>query len=404
MAGGRQGHCQDRRNQPGLLEKFVTETSPASVKLTRHIGEFDGLRGILALWVAVSHIFCWCGFVILPFHLPGTIERLWGEFVFAQGAVDVFIILSGFVISYLLNSRRQSYGRFMGGRFFRIYPVYLFCLLVSFTTIFLIPFILNQAVWRNTIYFQWEQSYSTSELASPLKYLLAHLTLLFGMIPERILPQSTTTLLPPAWSITLEWQYYLVAPLIAFAIRSTTGILVLGLIGCGGFYYSHYWDNGFLLNKLPLFLVGIGCFQLYSTHSRWKDSRHITFIILALWAGAMLISWHWIALGIWIPVFGCLFVNQDDLYSRSLHCLRKILLHPILQFIGKISYPLYLIHWPVIILLMFGILHWHPEISATQTMLLMFCPGLPIILFIAFFLHTFIEVPFMKFGKSLLRS
>jgi peptidoglycan/LPS O-acetylase OafA/YrhL len=239
-----------------------------------------------------------------------------------------------------------------------------------------------------------------------MTHLLAHLTLLFGLIPTKILPQGTATLLAPAWSITLEWQYYLVAPLLAFAIRQTTGIFILGLIGCGDVYYSRYWDNGFLLSKLPLFLIGIGCFYLYANRAKWTDSKSNVFIILAAWAAVMLVSWHWVALGIWTLVFGCLFVEptEADPYSRWLICLRELLLRPSLQFVGRISYPLYLVHWPVIVLLTFGLLHWRPKITATHAVILMLCAGLPTILLTAFLLHKFVEAPLMKFGKKFDRA
>jgi hypothetical protein len=34
----------------------------------RRVDELDGIRGILALWVAVTHILCWCGFAVDPPH------------------------------------------------------------------------------------------------------------------------------------------------------------------------------------------------------------------------------------------------------------------------------------------------------------------------------------------------
>ena len=373
------------------------------VKPSGRIDEFDGLRGILSLWVAVSHMLCWCGFVTVRFISDhGASKRLWDEFVFAAGAVETFMILSGFVITHLLYTDRQPFGKFMLGRFFRIYPVYLFCLLLGFGSIFFVPHILEQAQWRDTVYFQWEQSHSDCELARPIAHLVAHLTLLFGLVPEQILPQSAATLLTPAWSISLEWQFYLVAPLIALAVRSRTGILLLAAVCCGDFFYPRFWGNAFLPGKLSLFLVGIGFYHLYRNQDKWKSFNQIPYAILAVFCAVILVSWHWVALSIWVLVFGCLFIRAGDSgrFSVILLTLRRVLLHPVLQYLGRMSYPVYLIHWPVIILLMYGLLQIDPDITEGKALIFMCSLGLPIILAVAFLLHRFLEVPLMRLGKK----
>lgn len=107
------------------------------------VAELDGLRGLLAAWVALSHIFCWSGFATVS--LPWPWGKFWPAFVFAEPAVEVFIILSGFAISFLLHTRQHSYAEFMRGRFFRIYPTYLVCLGAGIATLYATPFILQQA-------------------------------------------------------------------------------------------------------------------------------------------------------------------------------------------------------------------------------------------------------------------
>src|SRR5579872_2939516 len=84
----------------------------------------EGLRGVLALWVVLGHILAAAG---LGEHWRGPFA------VLAAGgnAVDAFIIVSGFVIFYLIETARESYGRFIFRRALRLYPVYLLCLLVS---------------------------------------------------------------------------------------------------------------------------------------------------------------------------------------------------------------------------------------------------------------------------------
>ena len=111
----------------------------------RRAAEFDGLRGLLALWVVISHILCWCGFADIP-NLSDGAADYWTNFIYAQPAVDTFIILSGFAISALIHEGNKSYAGFMVNRVFRIYPVYLICLLLGFLSSALVPHIISSLI------------------------------------------------------------------------------------------------------------------------------------------------------------------------------------------------------------------------------------------------------------------
>ena len=123
----------------------------SQIQKAARIDELDGLRALLALWVVVAHIFCWSGFVEVQ--LPRHGQYVWSQFIWAESAVETFIILSGFAISFLLHARPQPYLQFMTGRFFRLYPVYLICLLAAWAGTCLEPAIFQDASWRNTFYF-----------------------------------------------------------------------------------------------------------------------------------------------------------------------------------------------------------------------------------------------------------
>lgn len=370
-------------------------------KLPR-VDELDALRGLLATWVAVSHVLCWSGFATVA--LPRPFGQLWPDFIFAQPAVEIFIILSGFAISFLLHAKKQSYMDFMRGRFFRIYPTYLVCLALGIKTIYLIPSIIQQAPWRDTIYFQWVGAVSQSELQHTFAHILSHLTLLNGLIPRSILPDSTGTLLPPAWSISLEWQYYIVAPVIALFVRSGIRLLFLSIVAYVGIRLGGYWVNpqlAFLPAQLPLFLVGIGSYHLYSHFARTPGWRSTKFAVpvAALLSGAVLLSWHSVALAAWGLALGCIFVEGNGLFARTLCVVRKVLLHPWLQRLGSISYPLYLVHWPIIIICLTLLLRWKPTIHSAEAAAWLLLFAMPLILLAAGLLHRFVEVPLMKLGK-----
>ena len=84
------------------------------------IRQLTGLRGVLALDVVIGHL-----------NVTGMSPI--GRIVFRNVAVDFFFTLSGFVLglTYVKNtSERLDFGRYAVARFARIYPLYLFALLL----------------------------------------------------------------------------------------------------------------------------------------------------------------------------------------------------------------------------------------------------------------------------------
>jgi len=93
-------------------------TSNHSIK--HFIPEFEGLRGVLAIWVLISHLMWGSGFT------PDEVKGLW-IVPFSGGVpVSIFIILSGFVIFLLLDSKQTTFFEYIVRRLFRLYPVFLF--------------------------------------------------------------------------------------------------------------------------------------------------------------------------------------------------------------------------------------------------------------------------------------
>ena len=383
----------------------MTSTLKAAHQAVR-VDELDGLRGLLSVWVALAHVFCWSGYWE-SVSGPRLLTNIWEEFIGAGSAVDTFIILSGFAISFLISRRQESYGRFIRGRFFRIYPVYLVCLVLgTVAALFGTPFVLSSAAWRDaTVYFEWNRDLSLSETSATGLHAFWHLTLLNGVIPKSVLSNSTGTLLGPAWSISLEWQYYLVAPLLARMVRSGSGLLFLVALSWAG---SRLFGTGnpqyaFLLHQLPLFLVGIGSFHLYELFaaSRRERSSLLAIPVAVVLCLSFLTHWHAVALSLWALAFGCIFVQGDDLFSRFLSMVRSVLRHRWLQRLGQISYPLYLVHWPMIIGFLTVLLHWNPRVSSHDTLLLLIFIGFPLIMLAAAVLHVGIERPMMNLGRRL---
>jgi peptidoglycan/LPS O-acetylase OafA/YrhL len=379
------------------------------VKKWGRVDELDGLRGLLALWVIISHIFCWSGLVEQNF-CSNHATYFWDQFIYGIPPVDTFIILSGFAISFLLHSRPESYFEFLKGRFFRIYPVFFVCLMLGIISSRVIPAIVNLAPWHDTFYFVAAREVFQSEQANMPAQIFAHLTLLNGLIPKQVLPDATGTFLPPSWSITLEWQYYLIAPFLAVMVRSAAKVLLIAVVAAlFTLHFGDPWKNNiyaFLPGFAPLFLVGIGSYHFYAWFRERtpKPTDNFALAVAVVIGIAILTTWHSIALVIWALCFGSLFVEGTNVFSRILAGVRRLLLLTPLQSLGKISYPLYLVHWPVIVLLLRLLLHLQPQLTKAMSVGQLTCIGLPLTLLIATLLHRFVELPGMALGKRLSAS
>ena len=91
-------------------------------------------------------------------------------------------------------------------------------------------------------------------------HFLAHALLAQGLIPQGALPYAYVTLLGPAWSLSTEWQFYILMGLFAGRrIRS----FALGLLAVGVIYHflrlSPWWQfsRAFLPDAAPFFALGL---------------------------------------------------------------------------------------------------------------------------------------------------
>ncbi len=107
--------------------------APAQTHRIRHIPELDGIRGLAAMAVIFHHI-CYASLKLEEQSgWPASIRALYHVTQFGNSGVDLFFVLSGFLISsILLQDRRSSryYQDFYWKRALRIAPLYVLCLLL----------------------------------------------------------------------------------------------------------------------------------------------------------------------------------------------------------------------------------------------------------------------------------
>ncbi len=303
----------------------------------KRIPELEALRGLLALWVALGHVLRHTGYVdgeLGPFALLGNPGL----------AVDVFIMLSGFVIFGLLDRQGQGYAPFIVARFFRLFPLYLVLLAVSAVSQPFQAANIAAMPWRS-VHIESDIAIHAAAIGFLPEQLAAHLTMLHGLLPERVLPFSDYALLGQAWSISVEWQFYLVAPLLfAFAFKRplTLAAILLAIAAARG---RGWLGEGFAINQAGYFLIGT------LSNFLWRRLRGVSDLDRRR---------IWLAAAAAVAVIYCLLPRavSSIVWALTLAVATeaactpggaatlpaRLLRSAPLQWLGRISYSLYLTH------------------------------------------------------------
>jgi peptidoglycan/LPS O-acetylase OafA/YrhL len=307
---------------------------------------FEGLRGYMAWWVVVSHIVL---LTEIGRIYPNALVTFLGS---GDRPVRVFIILSGFVITHLRFKNGEPYGTYLRKRARRIYPIYLVALAFAIVTMpaWLHINTMSLANGNAAKYVNFQ----TVTHRLPV-HILAHLTLLHGLLPDEVLPLGSISILGPAWSLSLEWQFYLVAPfLVSVMARSPKfqaaiiGASLTLSIAFGSGRLGAWEYPSMLLLALPLFLLGMLTrihWQRMALTSRWQVVLLGVVIGIAAWP---------IKTQIWIwTVFVVAAMNEGtpNMWRSPIgRLLQTLTSNRLVRILGEASYSTYLIHIPVIAL------------------------------------------------------
>jgi peptidoglycan/LPS O-acetylase OafA/YrhL len=322
------------------------EGAPAMTEKHATIGkliELDSLRGFMALWVYVTH-----ALFIVGVGKGGVMALV------ANGsmAVSIFMILSGFAIASSLLASPSSYGHYMARRFFRIYPIYLVGLLLGMMTSWLYPGLLQSLGWADPADVARIAARTQGEAHAFWPHLLAHLTLLHGAIPDALLYGSALSFNGPAWSLSLEMQFYLLAPLLVVLLREPArrpmafgAVVLLALAGSVLFKRFYLQVPSFLPISLIYFLFGI----LTAIHlPRLAARPHILLalgamlVLLAARTGQILFA---LPIAVWSAIILICSLDDWPLLAR----LRSLLAWRPFVAMGESSYGFYILHLPIMI-------------------------------------------------------
>lgn len=317
-------HLHPHGTQPGVFYPALTS-----------------LRGIASLWVVVLH-----STLVVGALLPGRPHQVW-DFFARPGflGVDVFFVLSGFVLSLGYGSWFENatphlssrWLRFVRNRAARIFPAHLAVL-----------FALAAAVWG----FHVDLETAGAERRWTAGALVMSLLLVqtwFGRVDAWN---------AVAWSVSAEWLLYVVFPAIAYSTARAArrwGTRGSGVMWCFALAAIAAIDTlhlrGVIAWQVPVLVTaaiefGGGALLCQSRSSggllpnSWFRAHAGTLLLLLLLFGSAFVA----SLG-WPPHGLIVVIPLIVLTSASEHApswLQRKWLHEI----GDISYSLYLVHYP----------------------------------------------------------
>lgn len=354
----------------------------------KYIKELEGLRGLMALWVVAGHALA---------SLPMLSSKIPANLLNTQ-AVDVFIMLSGFVIFFMLDNKPQSYGKYITQRFFRIFPIYLVALIVSFIMLDFTTSVLTHALTAPATNGRLELIDQFNK--SPSLHAFFHLLLIQGAVPVSILKDSSFTILGQAWSVSVEWQFYIIAPLLFALMNKITNkkncfalfIILAFMIG-----YGKITDKGFYGNNLFAFSIGYITFYFYKNIYPLIDINQLKVgSAIVIFLSIVLLEKDAFPVIIWVVSFYA--VLKKDMCGK-LSFIGKILDWKPVLYIGRISYSIYMVHMAIV----FYILSLLSGFNELPLYIYVAFPFGCIVVSIAIssVTYKYIEKPMMSLGKRI---
>jgi len=297
-----------------------------------YIPQFDGLRGVAVLMVLIGH--------------SGFLERLphAGMLEYARFSVDSYFVLSGFLITGILLDSKGSehyFRNFYARRAVRIWPLYY---LVLFLVFVVEP--LFVPAMRTTVGSIW------LAFAFYVQNLIYHDAYPFG--------------LAATWSLAVEEQFYITWPLLIFLLKKRTLTIVLFSLFVVSLslrlaFYFRGAESGlvhqYTFSRLDAITFGsLAALWLRSpscTLVRWRTRSYQLLFVgtagtllarIVLHRNSSVVGYTFLGL-LYTGLIGLLLVSdiRSSLLGRSFSARW-------LRYMGRISYGIYLLHYPLFIL------------------------------------------------------
>ncbi len=334
----------------------------------KYFPHIDGLRGIAVLLVLLFHV---------------DISFLKGGFI----GVDIFFVISGYLISTILIEKNDnnnfSFHDFYIRRIKRLMPSMLIVIIISLImAFFFLP------------YYLFETSLKSSNAA-----VLSYSNILFYKQSGYFDSDAHLKPFLHTWSLSVEEQFYLIWPLLLFFIlklkTKKTRILIFIGIGILSLCFSEYFlsfnsSAAFYLTPFRVFEFIIGTLIYWVNKFELKASLKEIVTTLAV-IGFVFITYMYDkntpfpGINALIPcILSAILIHN----TGQAKYVSSIYDNQIIRWFGKISYSLYLVHWPLIVIYKF---QFSKELNYSDQILLILLST-----FLGYIVNKFIEVPFRE--------
>jgi peptidoglycan/LPS O-acetylase OafA/YrhL len=385
----------------------------------------DGVRGLACLCVILAHV--------MVHYTPRVLAQSHLDLLLGH-SVTLFFVLSAFLL-YLPYVKRLDTGgqmpspsMYLRRRVLRVFPAYLVIFMVA-------NFVLRAVYLQNPFTVGWSNGdQGTGMMTDPVE-LLANLTL-----TQTLFPNTLQTGINPSWTLTVEWGFYLVLPviglLLAARVKSGTRGLraatvpVIALFAVGittqtvvavlqktlypDSILASYWGTNWtaVLSRssfsfATVFAAGMGAAVMYVALSNRKLSTVSTLrlqlilacVVLLGGTGALVlfrVNPHYVetAVGLAAGAFILLIVVPIARGRRS--AVASVTDWLPLRYFGVAALSAYLWHYPVLILVGRSHVHIPDSLWGTAMGFVMVAGGTAIL---AWATYRFVEKPAMRFGE-----
>lgn len=275
--------------------------------MKNELNQIQWLRAIAAILVVITH------FTGKAY----SVKLLDHEFSSGAIGVDIFFIISGFIMMYVSDLKKQYPIKFILNRFIRILPVHYFFLFILIIIFLIKPDVINSSVSKTYV---WESFLLVPALRNDAEYLN-----------------------PVIWTLCYEMMFYLIFSVSLNLKNLTTSAiattLVISAIVFSGFFYKG--DNIYI--------------------SAATDSISLEFcygMLLYIFYKKGFLTFHWL-LPLMLSIILYFVLKQFDFYRFIKLGIPSALIFisflnmknskiTFLNFLGKISYEIYICHIMVI--------------------------------------------------------
>ncbi|MDF7813816.1 acyltransferase [Hymenobacter sp. YC55] len=360
----------------------MLQTTPTALatQTTPYFDVLDGLRGIAAIAVVLFHF--------MEFAVPDYADNFIAH---AYLAVDFFFCLSGFVIASAYDTRLAKIGirSFLQRRLIRLHPLVLIGSVLG---------------WLSFRFDPFSDLYRAYADKSFLLFLTSCLLIPYPLVPERYF--NLFHLNPPTWSLFWEYVANLVYALVLVRVRLPLLAFLTGLAAIALCYEARtatFLGVGFggdtfgagAIRMSYSFLIGIGIYR-----ARWIHYSRLGFPVMGLLLAAAFVlpfskQVNWLTDSVVVLFY---FPFLVGLGAGAQLTTRYALL---CRFLGKLSYPLYMVHYPFLWVFLSYVEKYKPSLSTFAFLIPigMFC-----LLLLAYGTLVLVDSPLRAYLSSKLRS